>query len=550
MLKSYYAIFRAPPGVRAATFEQPIGTKLTWWRPTWSDVFPPHHANARFFVLWLLDRLRIFRNDGYAVLIIEDERGRLIHRTCILPAWFQFPFMRPMDLQLGDVFTTASWRRRRVGVFAVRYCLERLSLSAGCIYYVAQTKNISSHKLALRAGLNFFTLARKRPTKQVGFYSLIPGRFDYSMITAIAHKWLSPLQVQNVIAQYDVSPASTAKERFHSRIGSSVSRKMRILAVIPASNSPAMMVFAHRQMAAMAAHGHTVEVFELPSRRNVFTLFGSLRAYRRRLREFEPDVVHAHYGAMTAFFSVFGAKGLAPVVVTFRGSDLNPVPSMPAWKVAPSHCLSRFAALGAAHVVCVSDELRNRLWLARKKAALIPTGVDTNSFYPLPREQARRSLGWDRDTPTVLFNAGASPRVKRIDLAQKVIEIAGKSIKDIRFVVLDGTIRPEKVPTLMRASDCLLFTSDFEGSPTVIQEAMACNLPIVSVPVGDVPERIADVAPSYLVPRDPPQLAEALVRILRDRPRSNGYEIALRELGNEAITEQLEQVYAEAAASA
>jgi hypothetical protein len=52
------------------------------------------------------------------------------------------------------------------------------------------------------------------------------------------------------------------------------------------------------------------------------------------------------------------------------------------------------------------------------------------------------------------------------------------------------------------------------------------------------------------VPRDPPQLAEALVRILRDRPRSNGYEIALRELGNEAITEQLEQVYAEAAASA
>ena len=53
---------------------------------------------------------------------------------------------------------------------------------------------------------------------------------------------------------------------------------------------------------------------------------------------------------------------------------------------------------------------------------------------------------------------------------------------------------PARVPDLMNAADCLLVTSDAEGSPTMVQEALATNLPVVSVDVGDIAERLEGVA--------------------------------------------------------
>ena len=542
MIGSYYTIFRTRPEAGPDVADTPPGIRMTWWEADWTHVFPPKHANARFFMLWLLSRLHMFRNGGYTVLLIDDDQGRLVHRTCILPAWFQFPFMRAADLQLGDIFTVPEWRRRGISLFALRYCLQRLHARGGYIYYVARCINLSSHRLALKSGFQFLSLCIKHPSKPFGYYSLIRELSDYSFVSRVSDPRLSGAQIERRIQQRVLSDQGRKPSDGPPVVPDSQG-PLRILAVIPTSDSPSAMIFAHRQMAAMAAHGHEVQVFELSERRNLLTLFFSVCAYRTRLRSFRPEVVHAHYGAMTGFFSVYGAMGLVPVIVSFRGSDLNPVPSMPFWKVAPSHILSRLAALAAAHVVCVSAELRDRLWIAQQKAALIPTGVDTTRFYPLDRDVARQALGWDTRTPVVLFNAGSSPRVKRLDVAEQAIAIARKSFDALKFVVMDGNVPPDNVPTLMQASDCLLFTSDFEGSPTVIQEAMACNLPVVSVPVGDVPERLQDVTPSYLVSLDPEKLAEAMVRILRERRRSNGYEIAIRELGNEVTSNLLEQVY-------
>ena len=64
----------------------------------------------------------------------------------------------------------------------------------------------------------------------------------------------------------------------------------------------------------------------------------------------------------------------------------------------------------------------------------------------------------------------------------------------VRLEVLDGNVAPARVPALMNAADCLLVTSDAEGSPTVVQEALATNLPVVSVDVGDIAERLEGVA--------------------------------------------------------
>jgi glycosyltransferase involved in cell wall biosynthesis len=321
---------------------------------------------------------------------------------------------------------------------------------------------------------------------------------------------------------------------------------LRITAVIPTSTDASAMIFAQRQVRALKARGHEIDVFPLPERRRVLGLLKAALRYRCHLREIRPDIVHVHYGAMTGFFSVFAATGLAPVVVTFRGSDLNPSPSMGRLRSLASHLLSHCAAFGAKHAICVSQELRGRLnWLARK-STVIPTGVDTTRFFPGNRTEARTALGWPMETPVVLFNAGRNPQVKRLDLAQAAVSLATETVPNLRFVVLDGTMPPDQVPTLMQASDCLLLTSDFEGSPTVVQEAMACNLPVVSVPVGDVGPRLKKVHPSYVVTRAPDDLARALVAALAEPRRSNGYEVVTKELGNEAIVSSLEKVYLKA----
>src|SRR5262249_28382427 len=130
----------------------------------------------------------------------------------------------------------------------------------------------------------------------------------------------------------------------------------------------------------------------------------------------------------------------------------------------------------------------------------------------------------------------------------EVISLVRESIPTLEFCVVDGSVEPGRMPFLMQACDCLLFTSDYEGSPTMVQEAMACNLPVVSVPVGDVPERLRDVEPSCVTSGDPRELAAALAGILRDRRRSNGHGIARRELALQPIVRSLEGVYAAAAA--
>jgi teichuronic acid biosynthesis glycosyltransferase TuaC len=98
------------------------------------------------------------------------------------------------------------------------------------------------------------------------------------------------------------------------------------------------------------------------------------------------------------------------------------------------------------------------------------------------------------------------------------------------------------MPLYYRAADVLLCTSKVEGSPNVVKEALACNLPVVSVPVGDVTERLAGVYPSAIVPRAPKHISEALTKILSERKRSNGRE-QVRHLSLEHVAQKILQVY-------
>ena len=318
-------------------------------------------------------------------------------------------------------------------------------------------------------------------------------------------------------------------------------RRGGVLWVIPGDGDDEIagsMVFAKRQVASLVARGVAGRIFFLRSRRSVRLLLGELRRFRELIRSDRPALIHAHYGTMTACFCA--AATSLPLVITFRGSDLNPYPNA-GMRGVLGRLLSQASACRAAAIICVSEELRSRLRWKRQRAVIIPTGVDVAMFAPRPRAQVRAELGWPADGPVVLFNASNEPEIKRLDLAKAAVDAARQSLSDVRFEVLDGTVDPAGVPALMNAADCLLLTSDHEGSPNVVKEAMACNLPVVAVSVGDVAERLRDVQPGGLVASNIAAIATAIVDVLKDGRRSNGrqalvgQQLALTDVASRVI---------------
>jgi glycosyltransferase involved in cell wall biosynthesis len=211
---------------------------------------------------------------------------------------------------------------------------------------------------------------------------------------------------------------------------------------------------------------------------------------------------------------------------------------------AAGRLLSQLAALKAARIVCVSRHLKNLLWWRRARVTVLPSGVDPELFRPQPRKILRDQLGWPAEQPVVLFNAGQDARNKRLDLARNAVDEARRWTPSVRLEVLDGSVEPERVPALMNAADCLLVTSDAEGSPTVVQEALATNLPVVSVDVGDIRERLKGVTCSCIAPRNPRALGRALAGVLNPPRRSDGRRRA-DEFSSLRIAQALGRLYQE-----
>ncbi|MEQ1884613.1 MAG: glycosyltransferase [Bryobacteraceae bacterium] len=330
----------------------------------------------------------------------------------------------------------------------------------------------------------------------------------------------------------------------HRAVPESNGEPLRVVFVIPGEPTGSSMIFARRQAQSLRETGVAVDELFLASRTSPWRLLGEFFRFRGLLKTVRPNVIHAHFGTVTALFAAIVAPR-TPLVITYRGSDLNPTPGSCASRLRASagRLLSQLAALRATSIVCVSRRLAERLWWMRDIVQVLPSGVDTDIFFPVPVAEARHQLGWYPEERVVLFNAGHDPRIKRLDLARAAAESASRWVPGLRLEVLEGSTPPERMPLLMNASDCLLMTSDSEGSPTVIQEALATNLPIVSVDVGDTRERLAGVERTVIAPRDPDALGLALARTLSGGGRSNGRNRA-GEISSRHITEQLRRIYA------
>jgi teichuronic acid biosynthesis glycosyltransferase TuaC len=299
-------------------------------------------------------------------------------------------------------------------------------------------------------------------------------------------------------------------------------------------------IFVDRQIESLQSIGVVVDYFDVGTPNTVRDLWRAWRGLRAHVRETSPDLVHAQYGALVGVLATMSG---CRAIVTFAGSDLHRGGgNLGLFRKIVGRSMSNFAALRATRVICVSDELRRYLWFRRRTAVVIPRGVDLAHFSPGSKAEARAALGWRPDAPVVLFTGGRDPRNKGLALAEEAFAIAKRELPELQFCNITAPTDPHGMLLHYRASDVLLFTSLHEGSPNTIKEALACNLPIVSVPVGDVEERLQGATASVVLPRDAQTLGRAVVDIIRNGRQSNGRSI-VQAISLEAIADRIAMLY-------
>jgi teichuronic acid biosynthesis glycosyltransferase TuaC len=295
----------------------------------------------------------------------------------------------------------------------------------------------------------------------------------------------------------------------------------------PDAHRPWYGAFVRRQVDSLIRNGLRCDVVYVRGYRFSVLAYavGAVTLAAKSFRRPRYELVHAIAGE--ALFTAVGYLR-APVLATFRGSDLLGSPRRNAgvplqWRLRRT--LLRQLARLTAGTVTVSSELERRLPPSvRAHNAVIPTGVDRRRFVPMDRDEARSSLGWPLDERIALFAAEPTRPEKNHWLAEAAVETAARELPSLRLRVVTG-FPPEQMPTLMSAADCLLLTSSVEGSPNVVKEALACNLPVISTDVGDVTDLLTGVRPSAVCRPVAAELARALLHCVDPPRRSNGREL-------------------------
>jgi len=315
---------------------------------------------------------------------------------------------------------------------------------------------------------------------------------------------------------------------------------MKVLVVTnmyPNPENPAYGIFVQEQVRSLREAGVEVDVLFVNGRKSrwnylwgFFSLWGHLLTHRY-------DLIHAHY-VLSGIIA--RAQFLCPVIVTYHGPELF----LERFKNQGRLC--RWLAPLVDRVIVVSPEMKAHL--RRGRATVIPCGIDLERIRPIPGDEARQRLGLPLEKKLVMCigsYGGAFKKwraYKRFDLARAATEEARKKDPAIELLPVFG--RPyQEMPLYFSAADVLMHISDGEGSPMVIKEAMACNLPIVATPVGDIPQVIGGTDGCSLCSWEPGEIADKLLLALRSG-RTGGRE-RMTELELKNIASRIISLYRE-----
>ena len=288
------------------------------------------------------------------------------------------------------------------------------------------------------------------------------------------------------------------------------------------------------------------------------------------VRDRRIDIIHAH-DYKTDFLALLAARqtGTIPLATAHGWTGHS---ARERWLYYPmdKRLLARFP-----HVVAVSSEIRSQLernGLPRERSTVVLNGIDPDMWRHSPdrRSEVRTALGF-ADTDRVVGTTGRVEQQKRFDVLLRAFAPLAAADSTLQLVIVgDGSLREtlradaeslgiaprvhflghrEDVADLHHAFDLFVQSSEYEGTPNAVLEAMAMETPLVATDAGGTRELAEDGIHGLIVPvRDIDALSAAMGRALEDRSGARARAVAARsrvvqELSFVSRTRRIEQIY-------
>lgn len=156
---------------------------FSFWRPGPRDLIPAG-MNAKFGFWWLFHYLRIFKNKDYSVLFVLKD-GKIVHRSCVVPAYFRWPFMSSDDLQISSTWTASEYRGQGLGTMALQYIVREKGKLNRRFWYVTREDNPASISVCKKAGFRLFSKAERENF----FGSRLLGRLSLKNNESVTMNW-------------------------------------------------------------------------------------------------------------------------------------------------------------------------------------------------------------------------------------------------------------------------------------------------------------------------------------------------------------------------
>lgn len=283
--------------------------------------------------------------------------------------------------------------------------------------------------------------------------------------------------------------------------------------------------------------------FYYPPKRLFYSFSGE--AYSKSVTKFakknleRPNIIHAHHVFMDGYGMLQLSKDWkVPLVMVEHGAILKEILK---WKNMRAKIL--YTLNSADHIMCVSNDLLSIALdngIDESKLSLVPIGVDIDIFKKRDSDLIKNEFGINNSTKIVLYvgqliqrkgldylvNSIPSILVKQKDILfifagngpqKKKLEELCKQHNVLNHVLFTGSISLDTLIKCYSIADIFVLPSLSEGRPTVIYEAMSCEIPVIATDVGGISEQIESGYNGYVLPpKNSKKLAETIMFLIEN----------------------------------
>lgn len=298
----------------------------------------------------------------------------------------------------------------------------------------------------------------------------------------------------------------------------------------PTPNLPIFGIFVKEQIDSLSQINIDSEVFFINGKeKGKFEYVKGIFRLKNHLKENSYDVVHCHHVFSSIIFILTGFHRKIKSVVSFQNDPTEE---------------SKFNLFNL---------IKNKVdfWIFKNNSAFadeirgfyLPNGVNTEFFQPIEQQTAKLKLGLSLDKKYILFvSSNQLRKQKRYDIFKATVEQLKKedsSVEELKMI----NVHRDLVPYYFNAASLHLLTSDFEGSPNSVKEAMSCNIPVVSTDVGNVRDLFTNVEGCLIVDQDVEKLTAASLMVLNNQKTNARQSIIDRKLDINSVAFRLLKLY-------